>query len=403
MDATDKAPPAVARAAVFGLFAALTSSVGQTYFIGLFGGFLRQDHALTASELGALYGASTLVSGALMFWLGASVDRVSLKRVVPVAVAILAAGSFVMSAAHGALALAVAFVLLRFGGQGMMSHLAIVAAARSTSGRRGRNVAVAVSGFIIGEALWPALITAVLAYFSWRLVWLSVGIGIVCCALPTLWALSKSLPFDTGSATPSHGGEAEKLRRNELLKKPQFLAALGIVLIPSFVVTAVFFHLSALGELHHWSPGAIASGFVVFAGVQISATALTGKAVDRFGALALLRFHLLPLALSVLALGLVDSPATIWITFAGLGATAGANSVASGALWPELFGAHQIGMVRGAYAAFTVAASALSPFLFGELLPNAAAFSIASVSCALYCAAVPMMLVRTIRKRVAST
>lgn len=80
------------RLAAFGLSAALASSFGQTFFIGLFGASLRLEYGLSEDVFGALYGGATLASGLSMFWLGGIADRHAMRNAVTFALGLLAAG-----------------------------------------------------------------------------------------------------------------------------------------------------------------------------------------------------------------------------------------------------------------------------------------------------------------------
>lgn len=157
------APSFHRRAAAFGLGAALTSIAGQSIFIGLFGAQIQTELGLTPSTWGALYGLATGISGMTMFWLGALADRVTAARAITVALLILAIGAATMATAQAPWMLALAFFCLRLGGQGLCGHIAIVTAARHAR-LRGRNIAIAAFGFILGEATMPLLITALLGW-----------------------------------------------------------------------------------------------------------------------------------------------------------------------------------------------------------------------------------------------
>ncbi len=50
------------RLLLFGFLMTFSSSLGQTYFIGLFGGHIRLDLDLSHGAFGAIYSAATLVS-----------------------------------------------------------------------------------------------------------------------------------------------------------------------------------------------------------------------------------------------------------------------------------------------------------------------------------------------------
>lgn len=171
-----------------------------------------------------------------------------------------------------------------------------------------------------------------------------------------------------------------------------------MLLVPSFVVTAIFFHLSTLAQMRRWSSAEIASGFAVYALSQFAAITVMGRLVDRIGAVRPLRVHLLPLALAVLVLGGGDDRGPVWIAFAGLGLAAGSNTVLTGALWPETFGTRQVGLVRGVYAAFSVTASAVAPFLFGAALTRSIPLASIGLACGLYCLLVPPALAGYVRR-----
>jgi predicted MFS family arabinose efflux permease len=207
--------------------------------------------------------------------------------------------------------------------------------------------------------------------------------------LPLLRGLAAPLP-PPAAAGPAESGE-RPLGRLRLLRTPAFGATLAIVLTPAFVITAVFFHQGALAEWRGWSTASVAGAFVVFAACRTLATLVTGRVVDRVGPLPMLRFHLLPLAGGLLALGFAPASLALWPLFAGLGLTIGAGSVLTVTLWTELFGSRRLGMVRGVHAALMVVATAVSPFLAGLVLngPEALAWTTASV--AVYAALIPWL------------
>ncbi|MBW3549330.1 MAG: MFS transporter [Proteobacteria bacterium] len=381
------------RAATFGFSAALVSSLGQTYFIGLFGLSIRDELALEESHWGALYAIATLASGLLMFSLGGIADRLPMKRAITVALAILGLGTILMSVASGWLLLVIGLFCLRLGGQGLVGHIAIVAAARHAR-RRGRSIATAAFGFILGEALLPLAVVAMLGWLDWRWVWSMAAVLVLGVALPALRAVAAPLPQATVMMTPSDA--PPPLRRRQLVRTPSFLAALAVVLVSPFVVTAVFLHQGTLATLHGWTPAQVAAGFIAFAATQTATTWLAGHWVDRHGVAWVLRIYLLPVAAAFLALAFGPSPLALWGLFVGLGATAGANSVMSGALWADVFGVDSLGMVRGVYTGFMVIATALSPLLFGLFLQTGSPMAYAAVGVAAYVILVPWWVTRSL-------
>ncbi len=362
----------------FALIAALFSAFGQTFFIGLFGAEFQKALGLNAAGLGYLYGSATLLSGLLMFWLGELADRLLMSRAIAISLMILVMGAVLVSMAHEPLSLWMGFLLLRLGGQGLTGHLAIVAAARYALKNRGRSVAMASYGFIIAEASFPLFLAGLLNLLDWRQVWWVAATVLVLVAMPTLVAMARTFggvdPLERSAGGPvdlhKSGRPLPKrqLTRWTLLIEPKFVLTLPMVLGSAFVITALFLHQGSLAEIKQWPLSVIATAFVLFAVSQAVVAFVTGRLIDAFGSVVLLRFFLWPMAGALCVLGFGDSANGIWWVFAGLGATAGANGVLAGAIWAELFGLKQLGLIRGVYAAFMVGSSAIAPMLFGQFL-----------------------------------
>ena len=382
------------RAAAFGLIAALASTFGQSIFIGLFGAQVQSELALTPSQWGALYGLATGASGMLMFWLGAMADRTAPARAISLALSILGIGAISLALARGPLMLALAFFCLRLGGQGLCAHLAIVTAARHAR-LRGRNIAVAASGFILGEALLPLVVTALLGLTGWRWVWACAAALVVLVGLPTLRRIAAPLP--QALPVPADSAREDTMRRRDLLRRPAFIAALPVVLLFPFVVTAIFVQQGSISALRGWTPAQVAVAYLCFAGSQAMATWLAGRLVDRVGSLRLLRFYLLPLATGVV-LGAFAPPGwAVWGLYLSLGTASGFQSVVSGALWAELFGVHRMGMVRGVATALMVLSTAVSPPLLGWALQNGVPLTALASAVAAFATGVPWIVARWVR------
>lgn len=393
----DSADALAVRGAWFGLLAAAASGTGQTFFIGLFGAPFRDAFGLNAATLGGIYGIATLASGLLMFWLGELADRLALKRAITLSLGLVAGGALAVSLATSAMLLGAGLFLLRLGGQGLTGHFAIVAAARFSGHRRGRGVARASMGFILAEASYPLLVTAALGLFDWRAVWLAVAVLTLAVLVPALRAIASEFPMVTVATAVDEGSADEHWTRRRLIVSPPFLGLLGVVLVPAFVVTALFFHQSALAQRLGWTPTAVAQAFMLYAACQVGTTLLAGRLVDELGARALMRVYLVPMAAGLLGMLWLPPVAALWVLFAGCGFTAGANSVVAGAVWVEVFGSRRLGLVRGVYAAIMVIATAVSPILLGALLSAGLALPTIFLPVIAYAVTAPWALARFTR------
>ena len=63
---------------LFGFVFTFFSSVGQSFFIGLFNSNIREELNISHGEFGTLYGIATLCSSLTLIWLGKKIDDLKL-------------------------------------------------------------------------------------------------------------------------------------------------------------------------------------------------------------------------------------------------------------------------------------------------------------------------------------
>ena len=59
---------------LFGFILTFCSSFGQTFFIGIFNPYIREDLSLSHSEFGLIYSLATLLSSLSLIWIGKKID-----------------------------------------------------------------------------------------------------------------------------------------------------------------------------------------------------------------------------------------------------------------------------------------------------------------------------------------
>ena len=350
------------RAAGFGLAAALVSSLGQSFLIGLSGAAILAELALRKSQRGALDGVPTAASRLLMQWLGTLADRLPPRRAITVALAIRGVGALLLARVQGPLLLLLGLFGLRLGGRGLSSHRAIVSAARYAR-RRGRSIASAAFGFILGVALLPLAVPALLGWADWRRVWGGTAALVLGLALPALRQLAAPLPPPPERVDAP--GVPAVLRQRQLLRQPAFFATLSVALC-----------------------------LVGFAVAHAATSWLAGRWVDRFGVIPAFAMYLRLLAAGVLLAAHAPPRAALWGLFLGLGATAGAHGVVSGALRAEVFGIHSMGRVRGVHTGSMDLSTAASPLAFGPALEAAVALPVLAAAVAAYAVGLPWWAAR---------
>lgn len=376
------------RILAFGFLLTFCSSFGQTYFISLFSDELRATFDLGHGAFGTVYSLATLTSAFLMIWAGHFIDRLDL-RIYTLAVSILMVGAtfFMAQLPSGSVVfLYLAFLLLRFGGQGLLSHAGMTAVARYVSEGRGKAIAMAGLGYSAGEAILPLTVISLVGIMGWQSVWLVAAVALAVVLVPGAQLLLRGHGVRhealMASIAAAESPVARQFTRGQVLRDPFFWLITPAVLAPSFIVTGIFFNQRTIVAEMGWSMALFAAGFTVYALVTVASSLLSGPLVDRLGAVKLFPFVLLPFGIGVLMLGLFDAPAIAIVFMIATGLSMGIYYTASTALWAEVYGVRHLGAIKAMATSFMVFSTAISPALMGWLLDAGFAMATISLMCA---------------------
>ena len=274
------------------------STVGQTSFIGGSAGHVRSEYGLGNGEWGLIFMIGTLASALTLPYLGAIVDRLTVRKVVLIIAPALAAAAALMALSPHVVGLVFAIFLLRLFGQGMFPHAAYTATARWFTAQRGKALSLVILGHNAGEAVLISGFVALSAAIGWRVGWLVLAVSVLVVAMPLVWWLARAERVPSATEVNPRVVDARDWTRAEVLRDPIFYLSMLGFMAPGFIVTVIFFHQVYLVELRGWSLGIFASAFVVWAGVNSVSTLITGFLIDRFTGLAVVPFILLPLGFS---------------------------------------------------------------------------------------------------------
>ncbi len=375
----------------FGLLMAFGSSFGQSFFVGLFQIQLRETFDLTASAFGGAFSFVTLLSAAVLPWTGRIIDQVSLRTFTAMTIIVLAAAALAIALVPHFWMFVVALFFLRHVGQGLMSHTASTTMGRYFSTNRGKAVTLASTGYSLGEALFPAIIVALIVLIGWQQSWVAFAVMLMLGLLPLcLWLVwqeprHEALPQTDGLAHPFPHTSTRDWTRAQVLRDPRFYILIPAMMAPAFILTGFFIHQGFLSHSKEWPVELVAAGFAAFAGIKIVTSLLTGPFADRFGFRPLMAFYMVPLAFSLLAISLIEAHYGIFLYFILAGISTGGAMTVSGVLWPELYGTRHLGSIRSLSTSLMVFATALAPVTFGWMIDaGLSAAAIANISF-LYC------------------
>ena len=373
-----------------GMLLIFCSSIGQTFFISLFSGELRNEFNLSHGMFGILYSSATLTSAIVFFWLGKLTDQFNLTVLGLITLGILSGFAFLISSAETLLILFLSLLGLRLFGQSMISHIAVTAMALWYSKKKGRALSIALMGHPIGEALLPAIITIFLLNYNWREIWMGIGTCIIIIFLPLIFWLGRHHKSrHLGSSNINSLPESKKSlnvswNRSQVLRDSRFYQIIPGLLASPFIVTGVFFHQIHLIETKSWSITLLASSYPFFALSVTGATFIAGWIVDRFSTIHLLRIFLLPLALGLILIANTDNSYAAPIFMILIGASTGAATIVISALWVELYGIDYLGSIRSMFFSMVVLSTSISPTLMGLLLDMGLTLEIQFIIFAIY-------------------
>ena len=354
---------------LFGFLMTFCSSFGQTFFLGIFNPFIREDLNLSHSEFGGIYSAATLVSSLTIIWLGKKIDDFKLRNfAIFVCISLFFAAVF-MSQLSSLVHLLLAIFFLRLFGQGLMSHTSSTAMARYFDKNRGKALGVAWLGLSFGEGILPGLVIFLLNYLVWKKIWITIAVFLIVFVLPLIVFLLKN--FEDNSVEQEQSKKSENIKnwtRQEVLKDLRFYFLLPAVLCPAFLITGIFINQIYLFENLNWGINFIAPSFTAYAIFSVISLQLSGFLIDKFSALKILPFYLIPMILGLLCSLLFKFALSPVIFFILMAITNGTSNVLLTSTWSEMYGTKHLGAIRSITVSLMVFSTSLSPFLFGYLI-----------------------------------
>lgn len=352
-----------------GALLAFLSSFGQTFFISIFSGHIRAEFGLSHAAWGGIYSLGTGASAFVMIWVGISSDYIRTRSLGTVVILALAISCIGMAHLYLVALLPVIIFALRLLGQGMCSHLAVVAMSRWFVASRGRALSIAGMGYSVAEATLPVLFVFLMGFMHWRSLWWVAAITLI-LATPLLRFLlnQERAPQSVAQDTLSLGMKSRHWTRSEALRHPLFWCMVPALLGPSAFSTAFFFQQVHFAEIKDWQHMTLVSFFPFFTASSVLMMVISGWALDRFGTARLIGFYQLPMICAFLCFAFADSLFIFVLGLFFLSMTSGSNATLPNAFWAEFYGTKHLGALKAMAAAIMVLGSAIGPGITGLLI-----------------------------------
>ena len=354
---------------IFGFIFTFFSSFGQSFFLGLFNSSIRDALSITQGQFGSIYASATLLSSFFLIWVGKKIDDINIFKFALFVILLLSFSCFFFSKISSISFLFIAIFLMRFSGQGMMSHTATTTISRFFTKSRGKALSTSWFGLSTAEFILPVLIVYLLTITAWQDIWIAISI-LVLIFLPIIsFALIKNLNFDSREETDQKElRNIKQWKRTEVLKDYRFyIVCLNMLAMP-WIATGVFVYQSFITESKDWGTYVIAQSFMVYSILSVITLLISGFLIDKFTSRKLLIFMNIPLLLSTLVLIFFDTPSTAFIFLGLIGISNGLANVLGSSTWAEIYGVKHIGSIKALTTALMVFSTAFGTALFGFLI-----------------------------------
>ena len=358
---------------IFGFIFTFFSSFGQSFFLGLFNSSIRDTLSITQGQFGSIYALATLLSSFLLIWVGKKIDDINIFKFAFFVTLLLSISCFFFSKISSITFLFFAIFLMRFSGQGMMSHTATTTISRYFTKSRGKALSTCWFGLSTAEFLLPVLIVYLLTIITWQNIWISISILVLIFLPITSFFLIKNLNFDSREEIKENSFKEKNIKqwkRIEVLKDYRFyIVCLNMLAMP-WIATGVFVYQSFITVSKDWGDFIIAQSFMVYSILSVITLLASGFLIDKFTSRKLLIFMNIPLLFSALVLIFFNSPMTSFIFLGLIGISNGLANVLGSSTWAEIYGVKHIGSIKALTTALMVFSTAFGTALFGLLIDS---------------------------------
>lgn len=352
-----------------GVLLTFLSSFGQTYFISLFSGEIRTEFGLSHAAWGGIYSLGTTASALVMIWAGGLTDTYRSRALGTLVLIFLAFACVLMAVNPWAALLPLVIFCLRFSGQGMVSHIAVVSMSRWFVANRGKALAIAGLGFAVGEAVLPIVFVAALAIVDWRMLW-GVAALVALLGIPVLRGLLRQerTPKSHAESDVSLGMNQLHWTRVSTLRHPLIWFMVPALLGPAAFNTAFFFQQVYYAEIKGFAHLQLVTLFPLYTGVAVVSMIVSGVLLDRFGTPRVIPWFQIPMVAGFATFAMAQTIGGAAIGLVLIALTTGANATLPNAFWAEFYGTRHLGSIKAMAAAVMVLGSALGPGLTGVLI-----------------------------------
>ena len=355
---------------IFGFIFTFFSSFGQSFFLGLFNAPIRNELGITHGQFGNIYATATIFSSLLLIWVGKKIDEYQIIYYSFLVIILLFLSSLFFSFINSIYFLALGIFLMRFSGQGLMSHTSTTTISRFFERSRGKALSTIWFGLSSAEFILPVLVTYLFMIYSWRFVWQGIAVLIILFLPFVVLKTIKKIKLDSREKdlNPTKSFKIKSWRRIDVIKDYRFyIISLNMLAMP-WIATGVFVYQSFITDSKMWNIYTIPKAFMVYSIASIITLFFSGFLVDKFTSRKLIPTMNIPLLIAMFVLFYYQGEISAFIFLGLVGISNGLANVLGSSTWAEIYGVKFIGSIKALTTAFMVFSTAFGTAVFGLLI-----------------------------------
>ena len=356
---------------LFGFIFTFFSSFGQSFFLGLFNNSIRNELSISHGQFGSIYASATLLSSFVLIWVGKKIDDIHIFKFAFYVILLLSFSSFFFSKISSISLLFFAIFLMRFSGQGLMSHTATTTISRYFTKSRGKALSTSWFGLSTAEFILPVLIIFLLSKLDWKIIWILISVSVIIFLPITSYFLVKNLDFDSRETIKDNNlklPDIKNWKRIEVIKDYRFYIICANMLAMPWIATGTFVYQSFILSSKNWGPYIIAQSFMAYSIFSVITLIISGILIDKFTSRKLIIYMNIPLLISVFVIYYFNHSFTAFVFLGLIGISNGLANVLGSSTWAEIYGVRYIGSIKALTTALMVFATAFGTALFGYLI-----------------------------------
>ena len=352
-----------------------SSGPGQSHTFSIFVDLIAKDLGISTTSIASAYAFATLLAAFGLTRMGVFVDRYGARNVLIFVSICLGFSCIAFGAAMGVITLSLAFMVLRFFGQGSMMLGATNLVAQWFSEKRGVAMSILMLGFSASMAIHPKLGLWLIEQVGWREAWMWLGFATWAMMVPLLWILVYDKPEPLGlrpdgtpistSESTQASAEISGLNLLQSIRTPAFWIVGAGLFTTAMLITTLFFFQVPIFDQQGLSAEVATDMFGVSALVMALSMPLIGRTLDQTNPKYVFALTLILLAVCLAGITLVTTQMTAVIYALCFGVLTGTNMTLFGFMWAHYFGRKHLGSIQGVGQALGVIGASLGPLPLG--------------------------------------